>query len=235
MRIAIVEDDEAMQRQLSGYLSDFYRERGGSCQITAFADGDEILENYKAAYDLIFLDIHMQRVDGMKTAEKIRQLDENVFLVFVTNLANYAIRGYSVGALDFLLKPVNYLMLKQLLIRVDKLMAARDKRFITLPTEKGMARLDVGQVYYVETEGHNLNIYTSQGIYRQRESMKNMESTLSGYHFARCNNCYLVNLAQVQRVEKSMVVVGDHELAISRPRYKQFMDALTRYLGGGKV
>jgi len=235
MRIAIVEDDEAMQRQLSGYLSDFYRERGGSCQITTFADGDEILENYKAAYDLIFLDIHMQRVDGMKTAEKIRQLDENVFLVFVTNLANYAIRGYSVGALDFLLKPVNYLMLKQLLIRVDKLMAARDKRFITLPTEKGMARLDVGQVYYVETEGHNLNIYTSQGIYRQRESMKNMESTLSGYHFARCNNCYLVNLAQVQRVEKSMVVVGDHELAISRPRYKQFMDALTRYLGGGKV
>lgn len=235
MRIAIVEDDEAMQRQLSGYLSDFYRERGGSCQITTFADGDEILENYKAAYDLIFLDIHMQRVDGMKTAEKIRQLDENVFLVFVTNLANYAIRGYSVGALDFLLKPVNYLMLKQLLIRVDKLMAARDKRFITLPTEKGMARLDVGQVYYVETEGHNLNIYTSQGIYRQRESMKNMESTLADYHFARCNNCYLVNLAQVQRVEKSMVVVGDHELAISRPRYKQFMDALTRYLGGGKV
>lgn len=235
MRIAIVEDDEAMQRQLSGYLSDFYRERGSSCQITAFADGDEILEDYKAAYDLIFLDIHMQRVDGMKTAERIRQLDENVFLVFVTNLANYAIRGYSVGALDFLLKPVNYLMLKQLLIRVEKLMAARNKRFITLPTEKGMARLDVGQVYYVETEGHNLNIYTSQGIYRQRESMKNMESTLSGYHFARCNNCYLVNLAQVQRVEKSMVVVGDHELAISRPRYKQFMDALTRYLGGGGV
>lgn len=235
MRIAIVEDDEAMQRQLSGYLSDFYRERGSSCQITAFADGDEILEDYKAAYDLIFLDIHMRRVDGMKTAERIRQLDENVFLVFVTNLANYAIRGYSVGALDFLLKPVNYLMLKQLLIRVEKLMAARNKRFITLPTEKGMARLDVGQVYYVETEGHNLNIYTSQGIYRQRESMKNMESTLSGYHFARCNNCYLVNLAQVQRVEKNMVVVGDHELAISRPRYKQFMDALTRYLGGGGV
>ena len=87
-----------------------------------FSDGDEILDDFRADYDLILL-------DGLETAEKIRELDRNVYLVFVTNLANYAIRGYSVQAFDFVLKPVNYMMLKQLLQRIDKLVSSRQQAF----------------------------------------------------------------------------------------------------------
>ena len=94
-----------------------------------FSDGDEILDDFRADYDLILLDIQMKHLDGLETAEKIRELDRNVYLVFVTNLANYAIRGYSVQAFDFVLKPVNYMMLKQLLQRIDKLVSSRQQAF----------------------------------------------------------------------------------------------------------
>ena len=232
MNIAIVEDDAATRAQLVRYIARYFDNRKGAYSVAEFSDGDEILENYRAAYDLILLDIQMARVDGMKTAEKIRRLDENVFLVFVTNLANYAIRGYSVNALDFILKPVNALMLNQLLQRVERLLDKRVKRFITLPTEQGLARLEVSQICYVETEGHTMSIHTDKGVYRLRETMKSMEGQLAEHGFYRCNNCYLVNLARVERVERGAAVVGGRELAISRPRYKGFMDALTEYIGG---
>ena len=235
MRIAIVEDDDRMRAQLKQYIFKYFEGREQSCKISVFSDGMEIMENYGADYDLIFLDIQMQQLDGMQTAEKIRQLDENVLLIFITNLANYAIKGYAVNALDFVLKPVNYLMLKQLLQRVEKLLSGRTKKYITLPMEKGLTRMDTSQIYYVETDNHAVCIYTGKGVYRLRETMKNMESMLNDYDFYRCNSCYLINLAHVEQVEHSKLIVAGQELTISRPRYKAFMEALTKYIGGIKA
>lgn len=107
MHIAVVEDQPEVRTCLAEYIERYFTENGTPYRITMFSDGDEILEDYQADYDLILMDIQMARMDGMRAAEKIRQLDEDVYLVFVTNLRNYAIKGYSVQAMDFLLKPVN--------------------------------------------------------------------------------------------------------------------------------
>ena len=231
MHIAIVEDDENVRQQLSAYIDKFYEEDARKYRLSVFSDGDEILEDYKADYDLILLDIQMKHLDGVETAEKIRSLDRDVYLVFVTNLANYAIKGYAVQAFDFILKPVNYMMLKQLLQRIDKLVSTRQQRYVTLPTDLGLTRIDVNHITYVETEAHFLIIKTDEGEYRMRDTMKNMETVLGKYGFFRCNNCYLVNLKHVERVDGSSILVNGEELAISRPRYKAFMETLTRYWG----
>ena len=127
------------------------------------------------------------------------------------------------------------MMLKQLLQRVDKLVSSRQQRYITLPTDLGLTRIDVNQIHYVETDKHFLIIKTDPGEYRMRETMKNMEDVLGKFGFFRCNNCYLVNLKQVERVDGSTAWVHGEELAISRPRYKAFMEALARYLGGDQA
>ena len=235
MRIAIVEDDLIMSETLKQYVLQYFEGREHQCRITQFSDGDEILENYKADFDLIFLDIQMQRVDGIRTAECIRRLDENVYLIFITNMANYAIKGYSVNALDFVLKPVNYLMLKALLQRVEQLLATKARKYITLPTERGMVRLEASQIHYVETENHAVQVHTEKGLWRLRESMRSMESLLAEHSFFRCNSCYLINLAHVEQVDGSVVVVAGSRLTISRPRHKAFMAALTKYIGGIKA
>lgn len=232
MKIAIVDDDAQLREEFRQYILKYFEGREQLCHIDMFADGDEILEKYQANYDLIFLDIQMERLDGMRTAERIRELDHDVYLIFITNLANYAIKGYSVNALDFVLKPVNYLMLRQLLQRVERMLDSRAKKYITLPTDKGLTRLDVSRIYYVETENHAVCVVTDRGTWRLRESLRSMESVLAGYDFFRCNSCYLINLAHVEQVNGSSAWVAGHELTISRPRYKAFMSALTKYLGG---
>ena len=232
MRIAIVEDEQREQARLAAYIRQYFEERQKTCQITLFSDGDEILEDYAASWDLVFLDIQMERMDGMTTAEKIRRLDQNVILVFVTNLAFYAIRGYAVRALDFLLKPVNSRMLTRLLEQAEQLLCERGRKSLTLPTERGMIRVSLSDIYYIEVNNHMLSAVTKQGIYRMRGTISAVEDTLRDSGFYRCNNCYLINLSQVNRVEPGMAVVGDHTLTVSRPRQKGFMAALTRYIGG---
>lgn len=235
MNIAIVEDDARQRAEFRQYILRYFEGRENQCRITEFTDGDEILEHYRADYDLIFLDIQMQRLDGMQTAERIRRLDSEVYLIFITNLANYAIRGYSVNALDFVLKPVNYLMLRQLLTRVERMLESRVRRYVTLPTEGGLTRLEVSSIHYVETGNHSVCLYTDKGEWHLRESMRNMESLLADYGFFRCNSCYLVNLAHVEQVDGSTAWVAGHDLTISRPRHKAFMTALTKYIGGIKA
>ena len=232
MHIAIVEDESAVRDQLVNYIDRYFQGQQHRYTIDEYADGLHILNEYKASYDLILLDIQMTHMDGLETAQQIRKLDENVCLVFITKLANYAIRGYSVNALDFILKPVNYLMLEQLLQRVERLVARRASQFVTVPTEQGLARLAVDRIYFVETEGHMVRIHTEKEVLRMRATMKAMENQLAPFGFYRCNNCYLVNMRHLQRVDKGTVVIAGRQLSISRPRHKGFMDALADFIGG---
>jgi len=232
LRIAIVEDEVQMQLLLKRYILRYFADRKEQCRIVVFSDGEEILHNYTANYDVIFLDIQMEYRDGLQTARDLRQLDDNVYLIFVTNLAEFAIKGYSVNALDFVLKPINYLMLQRLLERVEKLLDSREKKTILLPADDGLARVDISQIYYIETSNKGLTVFAESGDFHVRETMKNMESTLADYHFFRCNSCYLINLAYVSQVKRNIVVIASQELTISRPRHKAFLEALTKYVGG---
>lgn len=98
--IAIVEDEKEFRDQLRNYLKYYESEFHIEFQISEFEDGEDILRDYKNEYDIILLDIEMPRLNGMDAAELIREKDEEVVLMFITNMAQYAIRGYSVGALD---------------------------------------------------------------------------------------------------------------------------------------
>ena len=107
-RIAIVEDEKEFREQLQEYLKRYGVENNIVFQIDVFEDGSDILEHYQKNYDMVLLDIEMPKVNGMDAAERIREMDEEVVLMFITNMAQYAIRGYSVGALDFVMKPITY-------------------------------------------------------------------------------------------------------------------------------
>ena len=113
IRVAIVEDEAAVRDQLMGYVQRYMRQYDAQIEVTMFTDGVEILEEYRPVYDIIFLDVEMQHLDGMETASRIRALDSDVLLIFITNMAQYAIKGYAVGALDYVLKPVPYFAFSQ--------------------------------------------------------------------------------------------------------------------------
>lgn len=233
LRIAVVEDDPAALEQLEGFLERYQAERGIPITVASFGDGSGILEHYRPVYDVIFLDIKMPRVDGMAAAERIRRMDQNVVIVFITNMAQYAIQGYSVGALDFVLKPVTYYTFSVKLDRAARLVEKRAPAQIVLNLPDGAVRLGTDQIYYVEIQDRRLHYHTDQGAYTLRGSMKEAERQLAGRHFVRCNYWYLINLFHVTEVKKDVAVVAGHELEISRRSRTAFMAALTNYAGGG--
>lgn len=232
IRVAIVEDEENYISVLKEYLERYKQESGEQIEITVYHDGDEIAAFYKAQFDIILMDIEMKFIDGMTAAEEIRKVDSLVFIIFITNAPQYAIRGYEVGALDYILKPVSYFTFSQKLGRaVAKLKKRSGRKRITIRVKGGVMRMDLSDIYYIESEGHNL-------IYHMREenaiasgTMKSVEEAMSGNDFSRINKCYLVNLEHVDAVKDKYAIVHGDELLISRPRMKQFMQELTRYWG----
>ena len=231
-RIAIVEDEAAIQEQLTGYVQRYTRQYGTPFEVSVFGSGVEILEDYRPVYDIIFLDVEMPHLDGMETARRIRALDSDVLLIFITNMAQYAIKGYAVGALDYVLKPVPYFAFSQQLQKAVNQLARRVRHYLAVPVDGGLRRLDAATVYYIESEGHRIHFYTEDGEFSAPGALKALEEKLASQPFARCNSGYLVNLAQVRGMQDGMVLVGPHSLQISRPRRKAFVEALTDYVGG---
>ena len=117
IKIAIVEDEHAYAMQLQEYLHTYEKENGEVFEISLFSDGDEIVHKYKPIYDIILMDIEMKFMDGMSAAEEIRKVDTEVVIIFITNMPQYAIRGYAVEALDYVLKPISYFAFSQRLNR----------------------------------------------------------------------------------------------------------------------
>ena len=232
IRIALVEDEAEVRAQLQGYVQRHTRQYGTEFAVTEFADGMELMDDYRPVYDILFLDVEMKHLDGMETARRIRELDPEVMLVFITNMAQYAIKGYAVGALDYVLKPVPYFAFSQQLQKVEEQLRRRTRHYLAVPVEGGLRRLDTSRIYYIESEGHRVHFYTEEGDFAAPGALKALEEKLADRPFARCNSGYLVNLAQVQAVQQNTVEVGPYELQVSRPKRKSFLAALTDYIGG---
>ena len=232
IRIAMVEDEAAVREQLQGYIQRYTRQYGTEFAVTEFSDGVEILDAYRPVYDIVLLDVEMKHLDGMETARRIRELDRDVVLLFITNMAQYAIKGYAVGALDYVLKPVPYFAFSQQLQKAEEKLRRRARHYLAVPVEGGLRRLDTAQIYYMESEGHRVHFYTEEGEFSAPGALKTFEEKLADLPFARCNSGYLVNLAQVKRVQQGLTQVGPYELQVSRPKRKSFLAALADYIGG---
>lgn len=228
LRVAVVEDDQRYAAQIAGYLERFAEENQLEIRTVRFQDGMEIAEEYKPVYDIIFLDIEMPLLDGMSTAERIRQMDPDVLLIFITNLAQYAIRGYGVNALDYVLKPVSYAAFAMKLQKARRILAGRETRYVLLTDEQESRKIPVSNIRYIEVANHQLIYHTTEGDFCQFGTLRKLENEL-GDGFARCNHCYLVNLGYVDGTREDCVLLGADTLKISRAKKKQFMQMLSDY------
>lgn len=232
MRIAIVEDEREYREQLAEYVSRYAQERGKDILAAVYENGEKLCCPYRPVYDIILLDIELPGMSGMEAAKKIRETDQNVVIVFVTQMAQYAIQGYSVGALDYVLKPVTYATLSMKLDRATERVNSRVGGQIWLQLPEGARRLDTASIDYVEVQNHMLHYHTTEGEYVLRGTMVSAEKELSRFGFVRCNYWYLVNLYRVTQVKKDTVLVGGKELEISRRNKTSFMSALAACIGG---
>ncbi len=230
--IAIVEDEAVFSEQLQQYLEKYQQENNTRFKVSVFKDGAEIVNDYQKIYDIILLDISMPQINGMDAAKIIRSQDTDVVLMFITNMAQYAIKGYEVGALDFVMKPINYYTFSMKLTRALKRCQQKAKQHILITMPDGVKKFDISQILYVEVQNRMLHYHTADEEYIVRGTMQNVEELLRPYPFVKCNHWYIVNLMHVTEVKSNIAVVGGHELEISRRNKTAFLKALTEYIGG---
>lgn len=230
IRIAIVEDNKTCRQELTAYIRKFEQESGEAIQLTCFEDGEDIVTNYQAVYDIILMDIEMRFMDGMTASERIRELDEEVAIIFITNMPQYAIRGYAVNALDYVLKPVSYFAFSQRLDRAVSRLRKKEKHYLVIRLKGGYKRIATEDIYYIESQGHSLIVHAKDGTHETSGTMKEMGEKLEPFHFCQCNKGYLVNLEHVDSIQNGCVMVGGDALAVSRPRKKIFQETLAAYM-----
>ncbi len=232
LSIAIVDDVRSEAEYLASFVERYGNENNEKIKIARFKSGFDFLDGYKAVYDAVFLDIEMPDIDGMAAARKLREFDNDIIIIFVTNIAKYAIQGYSVGALDYLLKPPKYADIKMRMNIISKRKRLNDYS-IVIPYQGGERKLTSGEIVYVESRGHDIIFHTDgDEILWKGTTLKRVESELTEHGFYRCNNCYLVNLRYCTEIKDNSVMVNGEELQISRARKKGFMVALVNALGG---
>lgn len=232
IRVAIVEDEEKAAAHLESLLLRYSRENDCAIDVSKFSNAVSFLANYSAVFDLIFMDIEMPHLNGLDAAAKLRETDKTTLLIFATNMGHMAVRGYEVEAFDFVVKPVQYDALRLKLKRAFAKLAQMRGNDISFTSEGARIRLPSAEVKYIEVRDHQLIYHTAEGDYQVYGTMSALKEQLEPMGFFLCNNCYLVNLKHVRKVQNFTVTVGGDELQISRPRKKAFLEALNNYIGG---
>lgn len=232
VHIAIVEDEVIWRDTLLAYLKRFEGENDVTFSIDTFHSPVMLLENYKPKYEIIFMDIQMPDMNGMEAARRLRTVDQQVILIFVTNLTQYAIAGYEVSAMDYILKPVQYYSFAMKLTKAIWRLGGQSDDSINVTTDTGSARVRLKDIFYVEVRGHMLTYHTHEGSYYGFGSLISQEDKLREKGFVRCNSCYLVNLEYVGSVKGyTLTLKNGEELKISQPKKKSFMLAVKEYHG----
>ena len=230
IHIALVEDEEEYRKEFLSYLRRYEQESGRQFRISVFPDGEDIISSYKADYDLILMDIAMRFMDGMTAAEKIRELDQEVVIIFITNMPQFVMKGYAVDALDYVLKPVNYFAFSQRIERAISRMSRRREQYFTVPVRGGIRKLSVSNILYVEVQDHDLLFHTRNESILTRGSLAEVEAKLGNAGFFRCNKYCLVNLAFADSLQGIDLVVAGEHIQVSRAKKKAILDALNNYL-----
>ena len=233
IRIAIVEDELDMAQDLTRYVNQFFHHNNLDVQIVHFDTALKLLDDYKYAYDLIFMDINLPTINGMDAVKTIRKIDNSVMIIFVTSLAQYAIKGYEVNAFDFILKPINYYNFSLKMNRALPILNAKNNKTIAISNKTNFKTIEVSTIMYIEVIDHKIVIHTTKGNYDSFDTLNKYIDLLKDDSFALCNRSYLINLKYVDEVDQKYVYVGDDALIISRPRRKDFIHAFNMYLGKG--
>ena len=231
-RLALIEDEDIHIRSMKAKLKHYEEENQVTFSVTCFRSGEDFLNQYKKDFDLIFMDIMLKGKNGMETAHELRKVDSYVPLIFMTSFSQFALEGYTVSALDYIMKPVSYydfqLKLKKALVIVGK----KKKRKIIAIGKEEVKMIDVDDLVYIEVRGHHLLYHLNTGsIIDVCGSLSKLEKELSENNFSRCNSCYLINMNYIRKMDSSSVVLKtDVTLQISKRKKKDFYNAVMTYM-----
>lgn len=232
MKIAIIEDEQVHSRLLADFIRDWAADTKELLTLQCFESAGQFLFHYEAEkdWDLLFVDIQMEGMNGMELARKIRQADNRLPIVFTTGLSEYMAEGYEVEALHYLLKPLSAAKVAECL---DKALVRRESsHFILLHTEECLLRIAEEQIACIEARGHGCIVTQTKEAegFLVRESISELMKLLTPTEFIRCHRSYLCRTSAIYRIGKTeLILVNQAHIPVSRRLYQAVNRAFIEY------
>ena len=230
MKIAIVEDNPADVRIIEDLLRRYFFRECIIADIETFNSGEDLLAEWPFEIDIVFLDIHMEKLNGIETASKIRETNERAVIILVTNNPQYSLAGYSVDALDYLVKPISFELLDRVLPRALRRLENSDRNSLTIRNNDGYFVVNPMDINFVEMDNRKVIIHTKTGSITCTRTLNHMQEKLPAIFF-RCHSAFLINLHAVESLKDQCAVIGGKMIPISKHRRKEFVSALTNCIG----
>ncbi len=231
-KVLIVEDEDAAADALQRCLARYAKERGAAFRVSRCASAVDLED--LADVDLVFMDIDLPGVNGFDAALELRKRNHTTVLIFVTNLAQYAVRGYAAEALDFIVKPFSY---GDFALRMDRAMAAmahKRKRALSVVSHGNTRIFDTSDLVFIEVSGHNLDYHLVGGEkIAVRSSLSAVAKELDEPSFLKISSSCIINMAHVRGVADAQITLSDgSQVWISRANKRRCLEEISRYLGG---
>lgn len=231
MKIAICDDNKSVIASVKNALM--------SCNISnvkidEFYSGESLLEYYKKGgrYDLLFLDIHMEMIDGINTAFTLKKLQKDLILIFLTGHTIYVKEAFTVQAFQYLTKPVKQEEIIKEFKRAVGYYKLNHTRY-KIEDKKSTVYVEISNIIYMEVRNHNITIYTDKGEYIVKGRLKDEEVKLKKYGFVRCHQGYLVNMQWIHAInEDSIQLKNGCFVPVSRRMRKTVIDEFSNYIVG---
>lgn len=230
LSIAVCDDEMIECCSMARKMKEILDEMKMPCVIRQFGSGKELLQAAEN-FDIIFLDIMMCGLDGMKTARMFRERAFDKILIFISSSREYVLDAYDVEAFSYLLKPVDSRKLKNVLQRAVLKTESRSQEFIVASKERQKRKLFLDDIYYFEIKGRIVDVHGTEGIFQYYERIGVLEERLHSRGFTRCHKGYLVNLKFVNAYNRQEVILDNGEkIMIAKRRYEEFCEEILEYM-----
>ncbi len=232
MHIAICEDESVVLDFESSLVTQWAAGAGCPLELDTYISSEQFLfeSEDKAPYDLLIFDIQMKNMNGMELAKKLRERGCDSVIIFVTGVPDYAIEGYEVGAVRYILKPVKPELLKELLDSVWKERQKKTEDFFVLGQGAELEKISFEKIIYIEARGHYVFM---KGLDFEREWKAGFAETAAAFEgrgFFCLRRGLLVNLAHVERITRTDCILdGGETLPVARGVYKELNEAFIAF------
>jgi len=228
MRIAICDDQPAQLQLLQEQCRRWGASRSVPVQVQTFETAEAFLFAYETdkAFDVLLLDIQMPGLSGMDLAHRLRAAGDSLTLALITAIPDYALEGYTVDALAYLLKPVSDEALYALL---DKACKRAPTPFVLVDHNGITERILLSSILYLESQGHDTHIVCEGRTLISPHGLSHYTQQL-GSTFHRIHRCYLLNLAHAASIHRKEVILDNEtSLPVARGRFEPLSQAYMNY------
>ena len=230
IHIAICDDEQYMSDQIKEMVSDFFRDKNMEVSVSQFTSGEDLL-GYNRKIDILFLDIRMEKTDGIETARKLRDRKYKGFLIFITVLKEMVFQSFEVQAYDYLVKPVEKKHFQRTMKRLFA--AIQDASEANLLVQKAYESTIVpfDEIVFCEVIDRKVYLHLRSGdVIDYYDKMENLETKLDN-RFFKCHRSFLINLKCLRGYRNGMALMEDgREIPVSRLRSREFSSVVLQYM-----